>query len=192
VLSLKDINLLPDELKGNFRNDDNRFDFRDKVEPKTVLIYLIVAFAAIMVFFAPVLFNKYLERNLSKLSAEERSSKFDVVREVNQEFLSIEESLGKKKAVYGNIQSANLSLNEVLVAVKSVLPPGVVLNGLNYDGNRVTISGALNREIQIGEIISRVERSQFFELDDRTAIAYNDQNNFSLNLNVVKGKDDGV
>ena len=190
---MKDINLLPDDMKKDKENkkDGGGSDFRDKLDPKMILIILGIVFVLAVVFFAPVLYNKYLESRYQNVRDTIESGKFNEVYEVNQKIEEIEEVIGNKVTLMSFVDSNFVSASEIFVAIKSVLPQGATITGLSYDGSRVSINGTIVEGIQIGEILTRAERFRFFEMDDRTSVTLGGSNEFSFNFDVVTGRGDG-
>lgn len=189
---MKDINLLPEDMKKNKGNkqDGGGSDFRDKLDPMMVLAIIGIVFVLAVVFFAPVLYNKYLESRYQSVRDTIQSGKFDEVYEVDKAITEIEEVIGEKVTLMSFIDRNVVSASEVFVAIKSVLPQGATITSLNHDGSNVTINGTIVESVQIGEILTRAERFRFFEVDDRTSVTLGGNNEFTFNFEVVKGGGD--
>ncbi len=189
---MKDINLLPDDMKKDKENkkDGGGSDFRDKLDPKMVLAIIGIAFVLAVVFFAPVLYNKYLESRYQNVRSTIQSGKFDEVYEVNEEIEVIEEVIGEKVNLMSFVDRNVVSASEVFVAIKSILPQGATITSLNHDGSNVTINGTIVESVQIGEILTRAERFRFFEVDDNTSITLGGNDEFTFNFEVVTGGGD--
>ncbi len=186
---MKDINFLPDDIRKKDSERDLKaggIDFRDEIEPKVMLIGLVILFALAVIFFFPMLYNKTIEQKVKRTNVEINSDKFDRVREVNQGLTEIQGKVELKQQVVGIIDQNNVPVNEIFVAIQSIMPSDSVINGLNFDGRKISLSGRVTENIQLGEIISRAKRSNYFKVDERAAISYNDNKNFTFNFELFK------
>lgn len=186
---LKDINLLPDDLRKN--KEKSSVEFRDNLDPKLVLVGIVVAFIALVVFVTPILYNKILERKHTKIEEKIASDRFDEVRKVNKEMAAMTARLATKKGAISSIEKNTASVNEVLIAVRSILPQNSLINTMDFTGNRVTISGTLADKIQIGEIFSRVSRFNYFKMDDNASFSFNEDGKFNLSFEIVAAGGEG-
>jgi hypothetical protein len=186
---LKDINLLPDDMRKKDSHEESRgrvLDFRDQIDPKVMWIGFIVLFALTVVFFFPFLYNKHMEQQVKRTVSEINSEKFDRVREVNKGLKEIQDKVAVKQQVVGVIDQSSVPVHEIFVAIQSIMPSNSVINNVNFDGRKVTLSGRVAENIQLGEIISRAKRSNYFHVDERAAISYNDSKNFTFNFELFK------
>lgn len=184
---MKDINFLNDEANRKKSGLDIE-DLRDRIEPKSILIGIVVVLGLIVVFFAPLLFNMIKAQRLNGLQSDYNDKKYAVTKQVMQ---SIGEEKGKieqKKGAITNIDKASINFTEIYSALTALLPAGCTLKNISFDGTRVNISGSYVEDIQIGEIITRAKRLDFFVIDDKTAISYSPDKNFDFSFG-IKGKE---
>lgn len=188
-MNLKDINLLPNDLKkGSLKGQDSRkqTDFRDKMDPKKLWIGLIVVFLLVVTFLFPILYNNILKQNVKKVNDEIKGESFDIVREVNAKLDEVEGVLDNKRGIIGTIDQTTVPISEILVAIPSIMPSDTILNGFSLTGKIVTINGVVSKYIQLGEIITRAKRSNYFDVEKNVPISFNEKNNFNLEFKLVE------
>lgn len=185
---MKDINLLPEDLKEKEISGGGGSDLKESIEPKKILIALGIIFGLAVIFFLPLLYNKYLEKNYKNTMKQIESETYDVVREVNAEILAMREKVDSKTQVVYSIDNTHVQVSEILVALKSILPEGCNITNVNYNRTKLNVSGRMKENIQVGEIISRAERYKFFRIDENSAVSYNDSNNYNFAFDVIPTK----
>lgn len=185
---MKDINLLPEDLKDKEFKDGGGLDNKESIEPKKILIGLVIVFGLAVVFFLPFLYNKYLENDYKNTIKEIESEKFNVVREVNAEMITTKELVESKSTIVATIDNQNVKVNEILLALKSILPEGCNITNVRVTKGIVNISGQIKEKIQVGEIIARAERFKFFKLSKKSSVSYNNSNSYNFSFDVIPAK----
>lgn len=182
---MKDINLLPDEFKKtpDKSKQDETFDFRENFDPKILWFAVLMGLFLIAVFLMPYLYNNFLTKSLSKINEEINSEKYRAYLEMKKNIGEEQEKIELRKGVLANIDRSGRPVSEVLVAVPSVFPSNSVINRLSIKRNEVDVYGYLSQSIQLGEIISRTNRSNYFQMPD-TPDSLQEGNKFSFSFRI--------
>jgi hypothetical protein len=184
---MKDINLLPDDMKVKSGSKFNIDDLREKVDPKMILWGILIFLGSIVVFFLPILISSSMEKKLTAINSEIESPKFEPVRQVKKAIEDENIKIDTKKRVITDIENSNLSFSEMFTSISGILPTGCTISSFTYIDNTISIKGAVIEDIQIGEIITRAKRLKILELEDMEDITYDENKNFTLTFK-TKGK----
>lgn len=183
---MKDINLLPENLKDNRPGSNVKLEeLRDKIDPKMILLGIVIVLTLLVVFFLPVLYNSLLEQKLASIQKDIKSSDYDPVRQVRSAILEENSKIESKKNAITEIDNNNVSVNEIFSAINGILPIGCTVSTMTYDGKAIAISGTVAEDIQIGEIITRAKRLNFLVIDSNANISYDAKKNFNFTFNVA-------
>ena len=183
---LKDINLLPEELKVNTGKENKLEEFRDKVDPKMILMGIITILTLLVVFFLPFLYNILLEQRLASIQSNIKSQKFERVKKARVEIANENTKIQNKKQAITEIDTKNYSVSEILSAVDGIIPAGCSVSSIMYSGETVNISGNVAENIQIGEILTRAKRLNFFSADSNAGISFDEKKKFTFTFNLKK------
>lgn len=182
---MKDINLLPDDLKGRQGQGIKLEELRDKVDPKMILVAIAVVLTLIFVFFVPLLYNNLLEQKLFSIQGEIKSQAYERVRKARKDMADEKLKIDTKKKTMTEIDTVNMSVTELFSAITGIMPAGCTVSTLNYTGKTLVITGNVVEDIQIGEILSRAKRLNFLDIDGNASISYDAKKNFSFSFNLA-------
>lgn len=179
---MKDINLLPEEIKET-----------EYVQPAKggtslkVLLGVIVGVVIIAVTVAvPYTYIWQKENELESIKEEIESEKYNEVREVNEELDSIVDVLASKTDVVDTIDASSNPLSEVIVALQGVIPEGAVITQITYNNNRVNVVGIAQDRIAVAEIVASINRISLLTLSSDVRVDEG-SNIFRFSLNVSRG-----
>lgn len=181
---MKDINLLPEEIKSTSSYAQPRSGSGAlKWIVGLVFIGAIVATSLV----APFFYIQSLKMELDSLNKEINHEKYNEVKQVNADLASINGVLNAKKTVMDKIDQVSYSVNEVIVAVSNAAPKGCNINNIEFEKNKLKVTGVIEDNIVIAEFVSRIQRLNFLTLD--SDIKVDSGNIFTITLQV--GRKDG-
>ena len=179
---MKDINLLPEEIKET-----------EYVQPAKggtslkVLLGVIVGVVIIAVTVAvPYTYIWQKENELESIKEEIESAKYDEVRKVNEELDSIVEVLSSKTDVVDTIDASSNPLTEVIVALQNAIPEGAVITQIDYSSNKLDVTGIAQDRITVAELVASIDKISLLTLSSDVRVE-DGTNIFRLSLNVSRG-----
>ncbi|TYQ13241.1 UNVERIFIED_CONTAM: Tfp pilus assembly protein PilN [Acetivibrio alkalicellulosi] len=180
---MKDINLLPEEIKETEYvqpNKSNGFSFM-------LLFGLIIGIAIIAVtILAPYAYIWQKEKELEAIEAEIESEKYDIVREVNSDLDEINGIIDGKMTVINTIDGMSHPVNEIIVALQSIVPEGAVITNIRYNNNKIDVTGIAADRITVAEMIASVNRISLLTLSSELRV--DEANVFQFSVNVGSGR----
>lgn len=182
---MKDINLLPDDMKKSSKSNLKMEELKDKMDPKKILIGLSVVAAMLVLFFAPVLINMIMQQKLQAIKTEVTDPKFEPVKKERAAIKAEQTKIDQKKSVISDIDAKNPTIPEIFSAVNGIMPAGCYVSNMKYEKGALSIQGKVSEIIQIGEIITRAKRLKFLILDDNASLSYGEDKSFSFNFKIA-------
>lgn len=183
VKTVKDINLLPEEIKDTEYIQPSR----GGNTTAKILVGLIIGVVIIAVTLAvPFAYIRQKEKELESIKNEIESDKYAEVREVNAELDSIVEELASKADVIDTIDESSTPLAEVIVALQGAIPEGVALTQIDYTSNRLSVMGIAPDRIAVAELVASIERISLLNLSADVNVE-DGTNIFNLSLIVGRG-----
>jgi Tfp pilus assembly protein PilN len=189
VKTLKDINLLPDEVKPDLTQQATiekvKKDTKRSISVKTILISILVVIIMVAPIVATKLYDAQLDKDLISLNNELTSNKYMKIRQLNNDLKSINAIIETKKDIINSINSQNYSVYEMIVTLKHVIPEGCKLNNLNYNSKTLNITMQTSDFLQTGEFLMNANRLEFLSLSDSAKslnVSKNSQLSFSFNV----------
>lgn len=182
VKTVKDINLLPEEIKDTEYIQPSR----GGNTTAKILVGLIIGVVIIAVTLAvPFAYIRQKEKELESIKNEIESDKYAEVREVNAELDSIVEELASKADVIDTIDESSTPLAEVIVALQGAIPEGVALTQIGYTSNRLSVMGIAPDRIAVAELVASIERISLLNL---SAEVYVEDGTNIFNLSLIVGR----
>jgi hypothetical protein len=174
-LILKDINLLPDELRESEEGSSKK-----SIDLKTVAIGLFALMFLTAIFFIPQLWEQALTRQKEDLEAQIADVKYDEVRTVRIELADANNIVTTRKNVLESIDRSIYTVDEIFNTIPNIAPKGSRVETFLFSGRRVNISGTLSNDMQWAEMISRLNRISIIDADYK-----NDVNLSELNFMIA-------
>lgn len=181
---MKDINLLPQDMTGsNYANNDSKVGISAKAI--IIVILALIVFGATLLL--PQMYMRTLRMELSSLKSEVKSEKYDEVKKVKKDLESIDKSIFDKTDIINNIDDTNISVNELITAIKSATPEGCELFTLQIDTKSIRIGGIAPDNLVVAEMVSNL--SGLKNLKMSTSVKIDDNNEFTIDVEILgKGK----
>lgn len=178
---MKDINLLPEEIKSSSSYVPDKVRSGGVVKVIIILLFVILILGGSVL--APQAYVKYvLEAKLARINEDINSPKYAEVKKVRADLTDIDKTLETKKDVIGSIDNSNYPVNEVLVAINNVAPQGCVIESIAYGKKSLEIVGQAQDSVVIAELVSRINRLSFLTVV--SDVNFDSANVFKLSLKV--------
>lgn len=190
---MKDINLLPEDIKATVGENTVSSRTSAKLSSVTILVIILVSIIAIAILFAPHFIIKSKEATVEAIKAQINSQAYQEVKAVNGQLSTINSTLNGKYAVLKDIDNSTYPVNELLNEVKQAVPNGCVVSSLKFDNGRVLITGAATDSMVIAEFISNIDRLDIFNRAGLTdSVSYQRTNSVQrFQLSFTVGRKDG-
>lgn len=161
---MKDINLLPEEIKSTstYTPAKSKLGVSIKAVVITIFVLLVIGVSILL----PKAYIQTLKLELSGLEKEINNPKYDEVKTVRKDLETIDGVLASKADVMDSIDSINFPVNEIIVSVNSVVPQGCKINSIKYSGRSLMISGYVENRTVAAELVSSISRLNFFNSQD--------------------------
>lgn len=179
---MKDINLLPEDIKSTTVSSPNAKAGSIGISAKAIAILVVVLLFIGASLAAPKVYIMALEANLAKVEKEIEDPKYDEVKKVRADLSAIDGVIGSKSDVMNTIDTKSYPINEVLVAVNGVVPAGCKITSMEYKGTDLKISGYADNSIAIAELVSKIQRLDFVEI--KSDITVDQTNLFTLEMSL--------
>lgn len=179
---MKDINLLPEDIKSTTISSPTGKTGSAGISVKAVAIIIVVLLFIGSTLAAPKVYIMALEGNLAKVEKEINDPKYDTVKKVKADLATIDGVIASKSDVMSTIDTKAYPINEVLVAVNSVVPAGCKVSSMEYKGTDLKLVGFADNSIAIAELVSKIQRLDFVEI--KNDISVDQTNKFSLEMSL--------
>lgn len=179
---MKDINLLPEDIKSTGSFTPTTKPSSSGISAKAIAIVVVVLLFIGGTLVAPTIYIKSLEVKLASVEKAINDPKYDEVKKVRADIVSVDGIIKSKDSVMNDIDTKAYPINEILISVNSVVPKGCHINSMEYTGTQLKISGNTDDSLAIAELVSKVQRLDFVEIAQD--IVVDQTNTFNLVLNV--------
>lgn len=177
---MKDINLLPEDIKSTSSYTPAKPKSGISAKAIVVLLFILIFIGATLA--APTLYVRYLENTLSNIEKDIEDPKYDPVKKVKADIASVDGTINSKNDIMDTVDLKAYPINEVLVAVRSVVPKGCSISMMEYLGTNLKIAGKADNSIAIAELVSKIQRLDFVQI--MNDITVDEKNTFNLELSV--------
>ena len=178
---MKDINLLPEEIKSTTPYERSKVV---GISAKGVLVVIVVLLVFGATLLIPRMYVKSLEMNLEGIEAQIKNQKYNEVRTVRTQLSLIDGKLSTKKNVMDTIDNMNISVNEIITAVKSAIPKECQINSVSADQSRITVTGTYRDNIAIAELLANINRIDYVTF--ASDVKFPKDNTFQVDLKVTE------
>jgi Tfp pilus assembly protein PilN len=177
---MKDINLLPQDMTGsNYAYSEKKAG----ISAKAVIIAILVLLVFGATLALPQAYIKTLEMELSALQTEVKDPKYDEVKKVRSDLESIDKLISDKNDVINDIDNTNISVIELMTAIKSATPEGCKLFSLDIRKDRLQIQGRATDNLVVAEMVSNLSRLRNLRISSSAEIK--DDNTFTLKIDII-------
>lgn len=129
--NLKDINLIPDEIKS--------LNEKRKKDTITVISFLLATFVLIFILLLPNMYIKNLERQKSTLSSQLINLK--VKKDMYSTIQSKINYYSEKEKIIKDLSNKKLNMTEIFNDISSNIPDNVSITDIKFNGNVLEITG---------------------------------------------------
>ncbi|HHX17794.1 MAG TPA: fimbrial protein [Clostridium sp.] len=179
---MKDINLLPEEIKET----EYAHPARGEGSPIRLVLGLVVALVLIAIsIVTPMLGIKQKEQELESLVKEIESEKYDIVRQVNSQLSDINAVLDSKADVINTIDSMSNPVSEVITAIYNAAPSTVAITNIKFNNNKADVTGIAYDNVAFAEFLAAVNRVSLLTQSGR--ISFDESGIFQVTIKVGKG-----
>jgi len=159
---LKDINLLPDEI---------RMETSERKPKKSISIGVIVGLIAVVIILIaslaiPNVYLKVLDASISSLESDIQSVEFQQVRKLDEQINIVNTSIKTKTDIISHLDAQAKPIGQILNIIEKSVIKGCSINSIKYDTSSLSISGTAPSSVEAGEIITSMDRSGFKGLID--------------------------
>ncbi|MDI3312539.1 MAG: PilN domain-containing protein [Thermoanaerobacterium sp.] len=128
---MKDINLIPDEIKS--------LNEKRKKDTITVISFLLATFVLIFILLLPNMYIKNLERQKSTLSSQLINLK--VKKDMYSTIQSKINYYSEKEKIIKDLSNKKLNMTEIFNDISSNIPDNVSITDIKFNGNVLEITG---------------------------------------------------
>lgn len=181
--TVKDINLLPEEIKDTEYVQPARGGSTTlKIIVGVIITFVIIAVTLVV----PYAYIKQKENELESIKKEIESDKYKEVKEVNAELDSIVGELASKTDVVDTIDASITPMGEIIVALQGALPDGASMLQLSYEKNKLDVIGIAPDRIAVAELVASINKISLLNLTSEVRVE-DGTNIFRFSLNVGRG-----
>ncbi len=184
---MKDINLLPEEIKSTTNYTPGNTKSGSPVKAIITGVFVLVVIGATLL--APKFYITSLQSSLDTINKEIESAKYDPVREVNAALDEVNGLISSKGDIMNTIDSVSYPVNEVLISLNSVIPQGCQITQLSYNSNKINIGGIASDRMVVADFLGRLQRLEFLSAVGNVSI--DKANVFNLSIEVGAKNADG-
>ncbi|NMB34442.1 MAG: hypothetical protein GX992_09515 [Clostridium sp.] len=178
---MKDINLLPQDMKDTTAYAET--GQKTGITPATIVIALLVLVVFAATLFIPKAYIKSLEMDLKTLETEIKSEKYAEVKKVTKDLQIINNTLSSKTLIIADIDNTNISVNELIAAVKGATPEGAELYAVTLNRQKIKIDGMAPDNIIVAEMVSNLARLRNIRMTGSADIR--DDNTFTIDMSII-------
>lgn len=158
---MKDINLMPDEIKPAPAPKTNIFK-AVRLPLKTFVVSFALILFVLTSIIVPKVYVARLQDYSASIRAEIGSNRYTEVKKLNEELDTIQAAISQKKDVISSINDSQILMTDMINYVKQAAPKGLAINALDYGDNNISISGNANNSTSVAEFISNLTRQNVF------------------------------
>ena len=177
---MKDINLLPQDMSGS---DYAYNDRKAGISAKAIIIAILVLLVFGATLILPQLYIKTLEMELSSLKSEINDPKYQEVKKVKSDLESINKVINDKMDVINDIDDKNISVNELMTAIKSATPEGCKIFTLQINTASIVIEGIAPDNLIVAEMVSNLSRLRNVRMS--SSVNIRDNNEFTIKMEIL-------
>lgn len=180
---MKDINLLPEEIQASSPYSNNKVA-REGIPIKGIIItvFVLLLFGATLLI--PTAYIKVRQMQLDSLEADVKSDRYKEVKSVNAQIASVETNLKSKVEVINYIDDTNISVNELVVAIRGSAPTGCDIHTISVAKGVIELSGKIQETMGIAQFVSNLDRLS--GLQRKGQVKVNEDFTFTLSLNILE------
>lgn len=153
---MKDINLMPEEVKPAIHKRDVTQE--KNISTKAILILLLVLIVVVATILSPKIYVKSLEANVASIKADIESDKYTEVKSINKQISSLQATLDLKKIVINTINENEVQILDILNYIQEAAPKGLLISGIQYGNKSLSITGTAKDSTAIAEYMSNITR----------------------------------
>jgi len=153
---VKDINLLPDDIK----NVPDQLDTKKSTGTSAKVIILVIAVAALLgvSLVLPKVYISAQEARITSLTDEIESDKYDEVKTVMNNIKVMSEKVTSKYQLVDKIDSESVQISKILNVISLSTPQGTLIKSVDLNGVLFTVEGTVANPIAAAEVLANLGR----------------------------------
>jgi hypothetical protein len=163
---VKDINLLPDDIKTPQESVKPEKSAASPVKIVTVIIAVVALVGVSLIL--PKVYIITQNTRLDMINSSIESSKYDEVKSVNQKIVKKTSQLKVKNDIILDIDKKYTSVSQLLKVVGSSAPAGCTYEGIDIGNGQLSIKGNVPDATKASEVLSYMSRIEGIQAKNTT------------------------
>lgn len=188
---MKDINLLPDEIRAPVQKSLTREEQSSKTMSAAAIAGVISIFVIVILsFIIPKLYLIFLDKQIDTKIQKVNSKEYQEIRILNNSVAAVSSSIDKKRQILDAIDKRSSSITEILNVLNNSAPNGLYITEITFDNDALDVGGYAASSLLVAEFISNIDRLENMNRMGKTeSIQFskaNSQYKFKVSFNVGK------
>ncbi len=153
---MKDINLLPDDIKTSAEPFKAEKTNASPVKLITIIVASVVLIAA--TFVLPKFVLIAMNARLDSINKSIESTTYNEVKQIKSKTAHEANKIEAKNAVISVIDKDSYPMSQVMAIIKNSIPQGCTLERVNFEKNELIVEGKANSSIRAAELLTNIRR----------------------------------
>ncbi len=153
---MKDINLLPDDIKASAEPFKAEKTNASPVKLITIIVASVVLIAATFVLPKFVLIT--MNARLDSINKSIESATYNEVRLLKSKTVQEAGKIEAKNSIISVIEKDSSPMSQVMAIIKNSIPQGCTLERVNFENNELIVEGKATGSIKAAELLTNIRR----------------------------------
>lgn len=181
---MKDINLLPDDI----RNAEDQFKTQTASRPAVKVIWIVIASIVLVAvtFVLPKVWIITLNTQLDMTNEAIQSATYNEVKSITRNMGKLEQKINSKNQILTVIDNETISIAQVLNIISTSTPEGCTLESVNLTDNVLFIEGKVNDGGKASELLSNIRRINSLSVSNTSVESKEGYYTFKYNFTISR------
>ncbi len=153
---MKDINLLPEDIKASNENFKVEKSTASPVKLITIIVASVVLIAA--TFVLPRFILMALNAKLDATNKSIESATYNEVKQIKSKTIQETDRIVTKNTIISAIEKESYPMSQVIAIIKNSTPQGCTLERVNFDKYDLIVEGKATDSIKAAELLTNISR----------------------------------
>ncbi len=183
---MKDINLLPDDIRSTEDQFKTESSSRSPVKVATIVIAAVVLVA--VTFILPKVWIMTLNTQLDMTKKSIESATYNEVKAITSNMSKLEEKIKAKNEILTVIDNDTVSIAQILNIINVSTPKGCELTRVEFADNKLLVEGKVPDGNKASSLLANIRRINFLSVSDTSVTTKDGNYNFRYTF-TFGGKD---